>query len=119
MCGTKREGLPYSRPTVAFASGSAFCVDIDHRKRSPQQQIEAEKALREVNEILEQRVEAEARERYRIWNVSQVLLAVSNAEGKIISVNPAWTATLGWSEDDLLSTTGEWLVHSDDLERIP
>jgi len=94
-----------------------ICVDIEDRKRSAQQQIEAEKALRELNETLEQRVEAQARERDRIWNVSQDLLVVSNANGKIIRVNPAWTATLGWSQDDLLSTTGEWLVHPHDLER--
>ena len=50
-----------------------ICVDIDDRKRAAQNQIEAEKALRDLNETLEQRVEAQARERDRIWNVSQDL----------------------------------------------
>jgi PAS domain S-box-containing protein len=81
------------------------------------EQIEAEKALRDLNETLEQRVETEARERARIWNVSQDLLVVADAEGRYLSVNPAWTATLGWSEADLVGQTSEWMLHPDDSEK--
>jgi PAS domain S-box-containing protein len=81
------------------------------------EQIEAERALCDLNETLEQRVEAEARERARIWNVSQDLLVVADAEGKLLSVNPAWTATLGWSEADLVGNTTEWLLHPLDREK--
>ena len=81
------------------------------------QQIEAEKALHELNETLMQRVEAETRERLRIWNVSQDLLSVGDLEGKYISVNPAWTALLGWSESELLGRTSQWLLHPDDQEK--
>lgn len=77
-------------------------------------QIEAEQALRDLNETLEQRVEAEAQERARIWNVSQDLLVVADMEGRFVAVNPAWKATLGWSEEDLLHKSFEWLVHPDD-----
>jgi len=81
------------------------------------EQIEAEKALRELNATLEQRVEEETRERLHIWNVSQDLLAVADLEGKYLSVNPAWTATLGWSQDDLLGRTSQWLLHPEDREK--
>jgi PAS domain S-box-containing protein len=81
------------------------------------EQIEAEKALRELNENLEQRVEAVTRERLQIWNVSQDLLVVADLDGKYLSVNPAWTATLGWSESDLVGGTSGWLLHPDDQER--
>jgi PAS domain S-box-containing protein len=81
------------------------------------EQIEAEKALRELNETLEQRVEAETRERLQIWNVSQDLLVVANIEGTYLNVNPAWTATLGWSEADLLGKSSRWLLHPDDVEK--
>jgi PAS domain S-box-containing protein len=94
-----------------------ICVDIEDRKRATQQQIEAEKALRDLNETLEQRVEAEARERARIWNVSQDLLVVADSEGRFLNVNPAWTATLGWSEADLVGKTSDWLLHPDDREK--
>src|SRR4029079_4243766 len=81
------------------------------------EQIEAETALRELNETLEQRVEAQARERTRIWNVSQDLLVVADREGKFLSVNPAWTATLGWSKAELIGRTADGLVHPHDADR--
>jgi len=81
------------------------------------EEIAAEKALRDLNETLEQRVEAETRERLQIWNVSQDLLVVADLEGRCLSVNPAWTATLGWSESELLGKPSAWLLHPDDQER--
>jgi PAS domain S-box-containing protein len=81
------------------------------------EQIEAEKALRELTETLEQRVEAETRERLQIWNVSQDLLVVANLDGTYLSVNPAWTTVLGWSASDLIGRTSQWLLHPDDQEK--
>jgi PAS domain S-box-containing protein len=52
-----------------------------------------------------------------LWNVSQDLLVVADLEGKYLSINPAWTATLGWSEGDLLGKTSRWLLHPDDVEK--
>jgi PAS domain S-box-containing protein len=78
---------------------------------------ESLEALRDLNESLRQRVEAETRERLHIWNVSQDLLVVADFEGKYLSVNPAWTVTLGWSEADLLGKTSRWLLHPDDVEK--
>jgi PAS domain S-box-containing protein len=80
-------------------------------------QVEAERALRSLNESLEDRVAEQARERHRIWNVSQDLLVVADTNGTLLSVNPAWTATLGWSERDLLGKTADWLCHPDDMTR--
>jgi PAS domain S-box-containing protein len=80
-------------------------------------QIEAETALRNLNETLEQRVEEEAQERAQIWNVSQDLLLVADMSGRFLSVNPAWIATLGWSENDLLGKTSAWLLHPDDQSK--
>ena len=81
------------------------------------EQIEAEQALRELNETLEQRVEDETRKRLHLWNVSEDLLVVMDMEGKYLSVNPAWTATLGWSALDLLGRTSQWGLHADDQEK--
>jgi PAS domain S-box-containing protein len=80
-------------------------------------QIEAEQALRELNETLEQRVAAETRERLQIWNVSEDLLVVEDLEGTYLSVNPAWTATLGWAEAELVGKSSQWLLHPDDREK--
>ena len=81
------------------------------------EQIEAEKALRHLNETLEHRVEAETQERLQIWNVSEDLLVVADLEGKCLSLNPAWAATLGWPDSDLIGKSSEWLVHPDDREK--
>jgi PAS domain S-box-containing protein len=81
------------------------------------ERIEAENALRHLNETLEQRVEVEAQERARLWNVSQDLLVVTDMEGRFVAVNPAWNAILGCSEGELLDNTSEWLVHPDDREK--
>jgi len=81
------------------------------------EQLEAEKALRELNDTLEHRVADETRARLQIWNVSQDLLVISDLKGVYLSVNPAWTATLGWPAADLVGKTSSWLLHPDDRER--
>ena len=58
-----------------------------------------------------------ARERDRIWKLSQDLLMVTDLSGKVVDINPAWSATLGWSADDLVGDTAEWLIHPDDRDR--
>jgi PAS domain S-box-containing protein len=76
-----------------------------------------EGALRELNETLEQRVQAETRERLQIWSISQDLLVISDLDGRFLNVNPAWTAILGWSEEDLVGKPAQFLVHPEDWER--
>jgi hypothetical protein len=73
--------------------------------------------LAELNATLAQRVEEKTREHDRIWNVSQDLLMVADRNGVWRTINPAWTRTLGWSEDELLNRTSDRLVHPDDAER--
>ncbi|MDE2230213.1 MAG: CHASE domain-containing protein [Alphaproteobacteria bacterium] len=54
------------------------------------------------------------RERDRIWQVSEDLLGVGTFDGRFISLNPAWTRTLGWSEDELKRMPVDKLRHPDD-----
>ena len=98
--------------------------EITERKRteaalvaSQARQLEVERTLRELNATLSDRVRVQARERDRIWNVSLDLLTVADIDGRIVSVNPAWTETLGWSAEELLGKTAHWIVHPDDLEK--
>lgn len=62
-----------------------------------------------------QRLHLRTLERDRIWNLSQDLLCVADQQGRLLSINPAWTATLGWSEEELLGRTTHWLEHPDDI----
>ncbi|OAS20005.1 hybrid sensor histidine kinase/response regulator [Methylobacterium platani] len=76
-----------------------------------------EEALRGLNETLERQVAARTAERDRIWQVSRDMLGVADSDGVWRSVNPAWTATLGWQPDEVVGHTSAWLEHPDDQDR--
>ncbi|HEX2528507.1 MAG TPA: response regulator [Geminicoccus sp.] len=78
--------------------------------------VEALDRERQYREMLERRVEERTRERDRIWNVSLDLLLVTDRRGVFTSVNPAWPRLLGWTEEELLGRTAEWLLHPDDRQ---
>ncbi|MEE8134459.1 MAG: PAS domain S-box protein, partial [Gemmatimonadales bacterium] len=50
----------------------------------------------------------------RIFQMSEELLCLGSFDGKLLSVNPAFTRTLGWSEEDLISKPALSFVHPDD-----
>ncbi|TGD94819.1 hybrid sensor histidine kinase/response regulator [Methylobacterium nonmethylotrophicum] len=84
--------------------------DISARRR-------LEDALRALNETLERQVAARTAERDRIWQVSRDMLGVADADGVWLSVNPAWTATLGWQPEEVVGRTSAWLEHPEDQDR--
>jgi PAS domain S-box-containing protein len=55
-----------------------------------------------LDKALKERLPAQVEDLDRIWNVLQDLLVITDANGQYISVNPAWTTVLGWSEAELL-----------------
>ncbi|MGH6967977.1 MAG: CHASE domain-containing protein, partial [Stellaceae bacterium] len=55
------------------------------------------------------------RERDRIWQVSEDLFGVGTFDGHYISLNPAWTRTLGWSEDEIRAMHVSKLRHPEDV----
>ena len=61
----------------------------------------ATQALRQLNEMLGERVERRTRERDRAWELSQDLLAVLNKDLTPVALNPAWEASLGFSRERL------------------
>jgi PAS domain S-box-containing protein len=91
--------------------------EITERKRAEAEQAAMHNRLQQLNESLAERVEIQAQERDRFWRLSQDLLIVTDAQGTVLNINPAWTATLGWTHDDLVGKTGEWLIHPADRER--
>jgi PAS domain S-box-containing protein len=83
------------------------CIETTERVRK-------EETLQVLNDTLGAQITQRTRERDRIWQVSEDLLGVSNFEGYFISVNPAWTALLGWSEDEIKRMHVNELRHPDD-----
>ncbi|MGY2053014.1 PAS domain-containing protein [Methylobacterium sp. JK268] len=74
----------------------------------------AEAALRHLNETLEAQVAARTAERDQIWQASTDLLCVAGHDGSFLSLNPAWTTTLGWSEAELRARPLLDFVHPED-----
>lgn len=74
-----------------------------------------EAAVRDLNVTLERRVEQASAERDRIWRISTELMLVAQLSGRIVAINPAWTHTLGWSDNELIGVSFFDVVHPSDL----
>jgi PAS domain S-box-containing protein len=82
--------------------------------------MEDQRAAREIlistNAVLEQRVEAQARERERIWTLSQDLLVIVAPDGYFRDVNPASTRILGLRPDEIVGRHIADLLYQSDRE---
>lgn len=116
----KRHGAPEdARFTLSYSAipdssapngiGGILATALETTER-----VRNEKALQVLTERLESEVQQRIRERDRIWAVSEDLLGVSNFEGYFLSVNPAWTNLLGWTEAEIKSLHVSELRHPDD-----
>ncbi len=82
-------------------------TDIDEQKRTA-------RALAHLNEHLEQQVAARTAERDRMWRLSTDLMLVADLQGNMLSINPAWTALLGWTPSELRGRNFFEFLHPDD-----
>jgi PAS domain S-box-containing protein len=98
----------------AIVGASKIARDITARKQAEHERDRIEGELRELSEKLEQEVERRTLERDRIWNVSEDLLGVANFAGYFLSMNPAWSRLLGWTEDEIKAMHVSELRHPDD-----
>ena len=55
--------------------------------------------------------------RDRIFEISRDLFAVAGFDGYLKSINPAWSATLGLPETELLAKPFSQIIHPDDLAK--
>ncbi|HEY9211365.1 MAG TPA: PAS domain S-box protein, partial [Ancylobacter sp.] len=82
-------------------------TDIEDQRR-------AAEALANQNLNLEQQVNERTIERDRMWKLSGDVMAVSDFQGRVVAVNPAWTLLLGWTEAELLGRSFLDMIHPDD-----
>jgi PAS domain S-box-containing protein len=101
-CHLDEDGAPARLPGASF--------DITDRKN-------AEAQLRHLNAELERKVIERTQARGRTWQVSPDLMGALNAKGYFETSNPAWRTVLGWSEEEVASTSIFELLHPDDVER--
>jgi PAS domain S-box-containing protein len=69
-----------------------------------------------LRQIEEERLRAE-QERDWLFESSVDLLSVAGFDGYLKQVNPAWTRTLGWTAEELLSRPFRDFIHPEDLSR--
>lgn len=54
-------------------------------------------------------------ERNRLWTLARDPFLIADEAGVWLSASPAWTDILGWSEDELVGRTSQWMEHPDDF----
>jgi PAS domain S-box-containing protein len=100
---------PIPDPSSSSCVGGVLATAFETTAR-----VRNEKTLRTLTERLESEVQQRTRERDRIWQLSEDLLGVANFDGYFLSVNPAWTNLLGWTEEEIKSLHVNELRHPDD-----
>jgi len=84
-------------------------TDIEEQKSTAQ-------AVLTLNATLEEQISTRTAERDRIWRLSKDIMLVADFNGLLSAVNPAFTSTLGWREQDVIGTSLLDLVHPDDVQ---
>ncbi len=77
----------------------------------------AEQALFELTATLENRVRIATAELNRAWNNARDLLTIIEPSGVIRAASPAWTANLGWAEDEVTGQSFADFAHPGDFIR--
>ena len=80
----------------------AFMREVADRTRAVTERRRAEQGLRDLAASLERQVEARTRERDRLLENANDLIATAGLDGFLKEVNPAWTRVLGWTRAELL-----------------
>ena len=107
-----------ARETRHWTAGEVdFIRDVGDRTRAAIERRRAEERLQALADTLQEQVETRTQERDRIWQVSRDMLGVADENGVWLSINPAWTDILGWSADEIVGRTSEWMEHPDDSAR--
>ena len=102
---------------VWHAEEIELAVQVSERVWSTILRAQAEEQLRRLSASMERQVAERTREFGRTWHVSPDLLGVLNLDGYFEHSNPAWQATLGWTEEEIRTTKFLNLIHPDDLPR--
>jgi PAS domain S-box-containing protein len=110
------------RLLIGIAAQAAIAIDNSRLYQAAQAEVaerkKAEAALRELNETLESRVVEAAAELDRLWELSEDLLALADADGRLLRVSPSWQEQLGHRRVALLEKSLVPLFHPDDAEEL-
>jgi len=108
--------LNHAAPREWSSEEVDFMRDAGDRVWSATERLRAEQTLRRLNATLELQVETRTRERDRIWNISQDLMAIVGADGVFRAANPAWERVLGLRSEEVVGKHVSDLIHPDDRD---
>ena len=78
-----------------------------------------EETLQHLNEALTHQVAPHASDRERLWRISpDVMCAASLATGRFLTVNPAFTASFGWSAEEATTRPFMDMVFPEDRDDV-
>ncbi len=89
-----------------------YVIGIDITRRQ-----EEARALNRSNLTLEHSLAMVQHESEQVWRLARDLLSVFDAQGRLRSFNPAWSAVLGWDPEQLRGRRYSDFLHPDDVER--
>ena len=101
---------------VALRDGAGHVVRWIGSSTDIEEQKRAAEVLGDVNLLLERRLAERTADRDRLWRLSTDVMLVADFEARIVSVNPALTALLGWSQNELVGRRFLDFVHPEDIE---
>jgi len=105
-------GSVHPLPADAQGEGRGFIKIV----RDDTERWQSRQALEQLNATLEQQVAERTADRNLLWQLSTDIMLVTDLDGTIEAVNPAWTRMLGWSERELLGRPIFEFVHPGDLD---
>ena len=56
-------------------------------------------------------------DRAKLWTLARDPFLIADSQGVWLAASPAWTDILGWSEEELIGRTSEWMEHPDDMAK--
>lgn len=71
--------------------------------------------ISQIQDITDRKIAEAERDAFFMHSVD--MLAIADTKGYLTRVNPAWTESLGWTSDELVSRPYVDFLHPDDLER--
>ncbi|WP_380780245.1 PAS domain-containing protein [Sphingomonas sp. R86520] len=96
----------------------AFIREFADRTRTAVERSRSDLALRALTASLEKQVEQRTRERDRLWETSEDLLAVASYDDRLLRVSPSWMRSLGFDEQTILAGSIRRFVHPGDIASL-
>lgn len=109
-------GFPLVDPN-GFALGS-LCVIDRHPRKLNDSQKESLRLLADecVSQIITRKKNIEKDKLEKLFNLSIDMICIAGSDGYFKKTNPAFTNTLGWSEEEMTQTPFAHFIHPDDIE---